>query len=1396
MTISNFEHKHLKSTAADAASASKEGDTLQVPTSTSTQDLAVDADILDPAGMDGAAAVSSGQAMLLLRDDGIIQHFGLRHAAGHQAPDQGSRNTPSATAESHASIHDAGGVDTLRGGAKTDTHDADAAASPAEQAMTSQDAGASTVDATEVALVSDLSVMQTVAPTATLLAVVAPTVLTFDEFGLAAGAEQRLAGTYGGFTWGQTGVYRPSGALGYKPASGSNLAFFGEATGHEVAGYEAAAGSPMVIRLADGGDFSLLSAAFSSAAASSLKITAQAYDDGIQVGSYVFTAMRGVATQVSFEGQARFSSIDELRFDAPNYFGFDNFTVTREAAGAPTSTLAIAAASASKAEGAAGTTTPFTFTVTRAGDTTGAATAAWAVSGSGTSPAIATDFAGTILPTGTVSFAAGETSKTITVNVAGDSTVEASEGFTVTLSSPSAGTTIATAAATGLIQNDDVATTPSSTLAIAAANASKAEGAAGTTTPFTFTVTRAGDTTGAATAAWAVSGSGTSPAIATDFAGTILPTGTVSFAAGETSKTITVNVAGDSTVEASEGFTVTLSSPSAGTTIATAAATGLIQNDDVAAGSGGGGTSSINFSLQNAAGAASKAQYVQFLQVFGQGAVPAGSDLYATVGGQKVPTQMEATQRYADGSVKVAVITLLEPAVAANTTLSGTLTAGQAVTSPDLPANAAIATGYNLAVNMDIQGVGAVRIDAAAELTKAIAAGKAEILMQGPLATEVRVDVYVTSSLHVTLDITTFADGSTATQVQFNNDRAMTSSGGTISYNGISITQDGQTEFSHGALTQYQYQTWKVDVADSASAEPTLNVVHDVEYLERLGAMQNFDLQRPVNPQLLTDEARSLASSSWTNVLGVNDVTQYMPMTGGRPDIGPTTTANALWLITQNPVAATYALGQAEAAGTIPWHFYDPAHGRYLSLDDYPTIWIDYRGGVKPTQMPSDSTGWTTDTAHQPDMSYIAYMLTGERYYLDQLNAQASWAIATTWNVPREDGLGIVANEAEQARAQAWTLRLINEAAYANPDGSEEKAYFTRIAHNNWKHLLDEIPGLTAAQGQIRGILPAVNRADGVAPASQDYFASTAGIAALQGDMEARAVLKWQANFLSGRFLTPDMDPHNGYNYTLNIYDSAGNYLKTWAQVTQALKAAGNYNTEDGGGGFWAELALMSNAALISVFAGGKDPSDHTVAADAMRAYGWLLTSGSPDLRTDLQYQIVPRMPDGTQISAVEMHVTNPTVVGTVQSFTGSNSFTYDVGIGGTTLQAGTSSSVLIDHSRQGGDILVGGPSSDYLIGGVGTNRFAPGGGDDHAVTGSGAAVFDLNPNLQGHLEIDGFRTGIDKLKLLSTTTGTQQIISSAAEDAFGNAVLHISPGYDVTFVGIHLSQLSTAMFL
>src|SRR5918993_126356 len=242
----------------------------------------------------------------------------------------------------------------------------------------------------------------------------------------------------------------------------------------------------------------------------------------------------------------------------------------------PSPTLSIATANANLNEGNSGSTA-FTFTVSRTGSTAGASTAAFAVTGSGANPATAADFAGGAFPARNGGVPARETSKAITVNVAGDTVVESTEGFTLTLSNPSAGTAIGTATATGTILNDDTAPGPS--LSIAAANASLNEGNSGSTA-FTFTVTRAGSTTGASTANYAVTGSGANPAVAADFAGGAFPTGTVSFAAGETTKTITVNVAGDATVEPNENFTVTLSNPSAGATIGTAAATSTILNDD------------------------------------------------------------------------------------------------------------------------------------------------------------------------------------------------------------------------------------------------------------------------------------------------------------------------------------------------------------------------------------------------------------------------------------------------------------------------------------------------------------------------------------------------------------------------------------------------------------------------------------------------------------------------------------------------------------------------------------------------------------------------------------------------------------------------------------------------
>ncbi|WP_299617922.1 Calx-beta domain-containing protein [Pelagibius sp.] len=259
--------------------------------------------------------------------------------------------------------------------------------------------------------------------------------------------------------------------------------------------------------------------------------------------------------------------------DEYSTIGIDDVLVTGTLPAPPATFLSIAASDAVKAEGDAGTTA-FTFTVTRSGDTAQAGSVDYAVT---SSQADGGDFLGGILPSGTVSFAAGETSKTITLDVAGDTDFESDEAFTVTLSNPSAGLEITTASAVGTIQNDDPAP-PATFLAISPGDAVKAEGDVGTTA-FTFTVTRSGDTTQAGNVDYAVT---SSQADGGDFQGGTLPSGTVSFAAGETSKTITLDVTGDTDFESDEAFTVTLSNPSAGSEITTASAAGTILNDDPA----------------------------------------------------------------------------------------------------------------------------------------------------------------------------------------------------------------------------------------------------------------------------------------------------------------------------------------------------------------------------------------------------------------------------------------------------------------------------------------------------------------------------------------------------------------------------------------------------------------------------------------------------------------------------------------------------------------------------------------------------------------------------------------------------------------------------------------------
>ncbi|KQN21261.1 hypothetical protein ASE86_14960 [Sphingomonas sp. Leaf33] len=245
--------------------------------------------------------------------------------------------------------------------------------------------------------------------------------------------------------------------------------------------------------------------------------------------------------------------------------GIDNFSLTATAAVGGAGSFAIADLAAAN-EGTGGGTTDFSFTVTRSGGTAGAVTIPFTVDFAGlTNAANAADFAAL---TGTVSFVDGQTTAQAIVRVNADATPELNENFRVTLGTPSAGS-VTTAAATGTIANDDGAP-----IQVAINDVFVAEGNAGTTT-MTFTVTRSGGT-GAFSVDYATA-DGTASVAGGDYAAT---GGTINFATGEMTRTVTVQINGDTTIEPNETLFVNLTNATNDAIIADAQGVGTITDDD------------------------------------------------------------------------------------------------------------------------------------------------------------------------------------------------------------------------------------------------------------------------------------------------------------------------------------------------------------------------------------------------------------------------------------------------------------------------------------------------------------------------------------------------------------------------------------------------------------------------------------------------------------------------------------------------------------------------------------------------------------------------------------------------------------------------------------------------
>jgi len=223
-------------------------------------------------------------------------------------------------------------------------------------------------------------------------------------------------------------------------------------------------------------------------------------------------------------------------------------------------TPSISISDAQVVEGNAGTAT-MTFNVFLSAASASTITVGFATAnGTATS---GTDFTAN---SGTVTFLAGQTMQSLTVSVLGDVTSEPDETLLVNLSNP-VNASIADGQGAGTIKNDDALP------ALSISDVTLAEGNSGTTS-FDFTVTLTPASTFPVTISYATADD---TAIAgSDYQAT---SGSLTFAAGQTTKTVSVLVTGEVTTEPNEDFFVNLFNPG-NASVSDAQGQGNITNDD------------------------------------------------------------------------------------------------------------------------------------------------------------------------------------------------------------------------------------------------------------------------------------------------------------------------------------------------------------------------------------------------------------------------------------------------------------------------------------------------------------------------------------------------------------------------------------------------------------------------------------------------------------------------------------------------------------------------------------------------------------------------------------------------------------------------------------------------
>ena len=641
---------------------------------------------------------------------------------------------------------------------------------------------------------------------------------------------------------------------------------------------------------------------------------------------------------------------------------------------------------------------------------------------------------------------------------------------------------------------------------------------------------------------------------------------------------------------------------------------------------------------------------VTFGQIFAQGNLLATDKLTGRLDdGTTVPLQVDVKATHADGSVRHAIISAIVPSIAPAKMRTMSLVKGGTAPTGTVTTDSLMRTGFSTSVHAKIGGV-----DYYASADDLLKTTKPTAWLSGPIATEWQVSAPLhtaSGALHPHLSarfaIRWYAGVSKArVDVVVENDWAYEPSPQNFTYD-ASVLVGGQSVYSKAAMTHYHHARWRKLFWYNTTA-PEVTVKHNTAYLINSRAVPNYDQSLTI-PEKVLNTYKTTWTGAITEPMAVGLPNPGMPTTGGRPDVGLLPAWSATYLLTMDKRAKDAMLGTADLSGSWSAHYRDRKTDRPISVEDYPYMTVlgiptdTYNKATKQYESfpvcaaKACTTPNNHDSAHQPNLAYLPYLVTGDYYYLEELQFWAMWNSFSSNPGYREFAKGLY--KSDQVRGQAWSLRTAAEAAYITPDANALKTALTDIVNNNLDYY--NATYTNNASGNTLGIITngyAVNYDNntGMAPWMDDFFTSAVGHASELGFTKAAPLLTWKSKFPIDRLVGKDTCWIDAAIYAMKVRDSGTSaFYTTIGQAYTASHTADILAMECGSAAMATKLGLkLGEMKGYSSSTEGYPSNLQPALAYAAKAGGtagaaawtkFMSRSVKPDYTSSPQFAIVPR---------------------------------------------------------------------------------------------------------------------------------------------------------------------------